>query len=118
MVSTAILDIGSRRELFVDYYLIDSMEDVELKLHEPRNEGVALQLDQPWESPYACYFTVFKEEDRYRMYYRGLNDPSSGGGGDSASTCYAESSDGIVWERPQLGLVEINGSYDLSLIHI
>ena len=61
MVSTAILDIGSRRELFVDYYLIDSMEDVELKLHEPRNEGVALQLDQPWESPYACYFTVFKE---------------------------------------------------------
>ena len=116
MVSTDILEIGSRRELFVDYYLVDSMDNVELKLHEPRNEGVALQLDQPWESPYACYFTVFKEEDRYRMYYRGLNDPSSGGGGHSASTCYAESSDGIVWERPQLGLVEINGSYDNNAI--
>ena len=49
------------------------------------------------------------------MYYRGRYG-LSGGGGPSASTCYAESSDGIVWERPQLGLVEINGSYDNNAI--
>ena len=115
MVSTDILEIGSRRELFIDYYLVDSMDGVELRLHEPRDEGVALQLDQPWEAPYPCYFTVLKEDDRYRMYYRGRHG-LSGGGGPSASTCYAESSDGIVWERPQLGLVEINGSYDNNAI--
>tara|TARA_Y100000590_G_scaffold227562_1_gene256863 strand:- start:1091 stop:2527 length:1437 start_codon:yes stop_codon:yes gene_type:complete len=115
MDSTDILEIGSRRELFIDYYLVDSMDGVELRLHEPRDEGVALQLDQPWEAPYPCYFTVLKEEDRYRMYYRGRHG-LSGGGGPSASTCYAESSDGVVWERPHLGLVEINGSYDNNAI--
>ena len=36
------LDMGSRLELFVDDYLIESMDGVELKLHSPRSAGTAL----------------------------------------------------------------------------
>jgi hypothetical protein len=30
-----VLDIGSRRELFVDRFLIDRLDNTQLKLHEP-----------------------------------------------------------------------------------
>jgi len=36
------VDIGSQLELFVDDYLIDSMDAVRLKLHEPRSAGEIL----------------------------------------------------------------------------
>ncbi len=40
--SQGSLDIGSRLELFVDDYLIESLEGVRLKLHEPRSAGKVL----------------------------------------------------------------------------
>ena len=115
MEHSPVLDIGSRRELFVDHYLIDELDGASLELKEPRDEGVALQLDKPWEAPYPCYATVLKDGDLYRMYYRGRFE-SSGGGGPSASVCYAESSDGISWTRPSLGLVEVKGSRENNAI--
>ena len=33
----APLDIGSRRDLFVDRYLLERLDHVSLKLHEPRD---------------------------------------------------------------------------------
>jgi hypothetical protein len=43
------------------------------------------------------------------MYYRGL--PASGKDGSEAEvTCYAESPDGLRWEKPELGLFEVRGT--------
>jgi len=115
MESAKILDIGTRRELFVDRYLIDSMDGASLKLNEPRDEGPALRFDRPWEGLYPCYATVFKDGDVYRMYYRGRTEVS-GGGGSSAVTCYAESTDGVTWARPNLGLFEVTGTRDNNVV--
>ena len=41
------LDLGSKRELFVDHYLIDQLDAASLRLHEPRREGVAIRFDYP-----------------------------------------------------------------------
>ena len=41
------LDIGSRRELFVDEFLIDTIEGAALRLQEPRPGGVAIAYDRP-----------------------------------------------------------------------
>src|SRR5205809_346848 len=90
------LQLGSRRELFVDRFLIEKMDGVQLKLHEPQREGVALKFDQPWEGGFSGYTTVLKDAGLYLMYYRGL--PSAGKDeAPTAATCYAESKDGIVW---------------------
>ena len=98
-----ILDIGSRRELFVDHYMIDRMEGAVLKLQEPKSAGEAIRLDRPWEGPQAFFYaTVLKDGDVFRMYYRRSFMGSA--------TCYAESSDGINWTRPELGLLELDGS--------
>ena len=100
-----VRDIGSQRELFIDRYLIDTLDGTDLKLHQPQPAGVAIRYDQPWEDRLAFYTTVLKDDDTYRMYYRG-----SLMGQRPHPTCYAESRDGIHWTKPDLGLVEINGN--------
>ena len=65
------LAIGSRLELFVDDYLIDRMEGVRRKLHEPRLAGTVMKFDQPWEGGSSGYATIIKDGDGYRMFYRG-----------------------------------------------
>lgn len=102
------VDIGNRRELFVDRLLIDAIDGTELRLHRPHREGVALAFDKPWEGAFSAYPTVIHDGDRYRMYYRGMPDLKVKG--RRAVTCYAESDDGIHWRKPDLGLIEVAGS--------
>ncbi|HUG91182.1 MAG TPA: hypothetical protein VML55_10125 [Planctomycetaceae bacterium] len=106
-----VIDIGARRELFVDRQLIDRLAGVELRLHPPQRAETVLRFDQPWEGPTCAYVTVFQDGDRFRMYYRG-----SGSAAAPEITCYAESTDGIVWTRPALGLFEWNGSKDNNIV--
>lgn len=55
------------------------------------------------EGRYSCGYSVFKDGDIYRMYYRGMSTEAA------QRTCYAESRDGIEWTRPNLGLCEFEG---------
>ena len=41
------VDIGSRRELFVDGFLVDRLEGVRHRLHRPRPAEISVTLDQP-----------------------------------------------------------------------
>ncbi|MGE3312937.1 MAG: hypothetical protein AB7O66_23455, partial [Limisphaerales bacterium] len=106
----AAVDIGNRLELFADRRLVDRLEGgVSLRLHTPSIAGVALRFDKPWEGPFSGYVTVLRDGDRYLMYYRGL--PVAGADGSTNEvTCYAESHDGIVWTKPDLGLHEVHGT--------
>ncbi len=109
------IELGTRRELFVDDFLIDQASGVQLVLQEPRDEGPVLSFDEPWEGRFCGYATVIADGDRYRLYYRGV--PTAGSDGRSNEvTCYAESPDGITWTKPKLGLHEVNGSRDNNVI--
>ena len=103
------IDIGDRRELLVDHYLIDKLDNVRLVLNRPRDEGIAVKFDNPWEGLFCGYCTMIKDGDLYRVYYRGR--PKVGADGDPNEVyCYAESKDGIHWTKPDLGLYEIMGT--------
>lgn len=103
------IDIGSRRELFVDHYLINRLDGVRLRLHHPRDEGSVLKFDAPWEGAFCGYVTVIKDKDRYLFYYRGL--PKAGRDGSSREvTCCAESSDGIHVTKPKLNFFSVQGA--------
>ena len=66
------IDIGTRLELFVDEYLIERLQGVELKLHSPVPREVAISFaDVPWEGTVSFYPTVMKDGYLYRAYYRG-----------------------------------------------
>lgn len=112
---TATIDVGSRRELFVDDYLIGALEGkAALQLHHPQPREVVLTHDEPWGGSGSGYHSVFKDGDRYRMYYKAWHLDVSNGkvntGTHPLFCCYAESDDGITWRKPELGLVEFKGS--------
>ena len=112
-----IIDIGSRREMFVDDHLIDHMSGVKQHLHRPEAKEIVLTTDAPWEGNTSAYFTIFRDDDIYRMYYRGSHwDTSAKKATHREVTCYAESADGIHWAKPNLGLVEYNGSTQNNII--
>jgi len=110
--SRPALDIGSRLELLADGWIVDRMDRVSLQLQRPEPAGIALKFDRPYEGPEAAYVTVIHDDRIYRMYYRGImtKDPMHPKGSDPEMTCYAESPDGLHWNKPDLGLGEINGS--------
>ncbi len=59
------------------------------------------------------YGTVFKDGDTFRMWYLGMIQTRIEKGqapGWWRPMCYAESTDGVHWTKPELGLVEINGN--------
>ena len=102
-----VRDIGSRRELFVDDWLVDrSRGQAELRLHHPTPQNVALVTGEPWEGNATNYVTVFQDGDKYRMYYRGSH-ASYLGGKDRPTTprslLLCRERDGITGPSPSWG---------------
>lgn len=112
---SAVVDIGSRRELFLDHELIDSLDDIRLVMHRPHDEGQVLAFDNPWEGAFCGYATVIRDDDLFRLYYRGLGKAGQDGS-QSETTCYAESKNGRDWTKPHLGLFEIMGTRENNVI--
>lgn len=110
----APIELGLRRELFLDHFLIQEMRGVELRLHAPTKAPRACS-----PLPERHMMTVIKDGDRYRAWYRGI-DPSYQGdthtGHPGETVHYAESRDGIEWSFPRLGLHEYAGSRENNVI--
>lgn len=116
-----VIDIGSRRELLVDGFLVAELKGkAELRLHHPVAQEVTLLHDLPWEGNASGYHSIFKDGDRYRMYYRGWQITFTPGKAATSNNflCYAESSDGIHWHRPELGLHEFKGSKANNIVMV
>ena len=109
-MKTSIRNIGSRRELFIDPYLIERFEGASLRLHRPQPQEVAITCDAPWEGGGPGYPTVFFDGERYHMYYRTAPQGARADNDERQLTCYAQSDDGIRWRKPELGLFEFAGS--------
>jgi hypothetical protein len=104
------VDIGSRRELFVDALLVDKLDGLELMLHRPTLAGRSTK-----PRPAGHYATVIKDGDRYRFYCRGYKKAEAqrrreGWEAHHAGelTLYAESRDGVHWTKPNLGLYRVD----------
>lgn len=104
--------LGSRRELFIDEFLVGTLDNVELTFHRPERKEVVMEFDRPWEMGGEGYATVLKVGDKYLLYYRAW------GLGDNVPMCYclAESVDGRNWTRPSLGLCDYKGVTDNNII--
>ena len=112
------IHLGSRLELLVDEQLIDHIKgDAALHVHQPKPEEVVLITDQPWEGNTSAYYTIIQDDERYRMYYRGSHyDELRKEATHREVTCYAESTDGVNWTKPNLGLYEFEGSKENNIV--
>ncbi|MGK0237243.1 MAG: hypothetical protein ACKVI3_20535, partial [Verrucomicrobiia bacterium] len=101
-----VIDIASRRELFVDHYLIDRMDGAELRLQVPQDRGIAFPFDLPHKGAFCGYTSMITLPDGggFRAYYRGL--PEAGNDERAMEiAAYAESEDGIHWTKPENNIV-------------
>ena len=108
-----MLSIGTRRECFFDEYLINTeLTSAEFRVHEPIRRECVLVHDAPWEGDGCNYHNIVKDDGLYRMYYLGWSMLAE----DQIVVCYAESTDGLHWVKPSLGLFEYWGSKDTNII--
>ncbi len=106
---------GPWRRLFLDATVIEEMQGLTRVFHsaEKRTDNPVIRRDLPWETdpktfgPYV-YGTVMDEGGRLRLWYQVIADGNH--------VAYAESTDGITWTKPELGLINFRGSRKNNLV--
>lgn len=102
--------VGSQKQLLVDDALIATSRDISLTVNRPiKDEARCLTGEHPWESwTMGLYACVLRAGDTFRMWYTPAY--SSGEEEYCLRLCYATSTDGLHWEKPDLGLVPFAGN--------
>ena len=110
------LDIDSRRQLFLDDFMIDRMNGLTRTMHQPVKRGPVLKAEEPWEGVYIGVFSPpmwIPDEGIFKQVYECRYDGYRGKAGHKYAL--AISRDGIHWEKPNLGLVEFDESKENNL---
>ena len=87
-------------------FLQDPPQGVRLSVQQAWRSEPFLRPERPWERQRINGVCVLLEDGRYRMWYGAQASDER----DDSYHCYAESPDGVHWERPELGLCEFRGS--------
>jgi len=107
--------IATRRQLFVDPFWIDRAEGVTRQLHTPTRREVAIPAEHPWEQGGVSYMVTFRDGHRFRAWYR-CDCEMPPQGKRKPLIAYAESTDGIHWNKPELGIIPFKGSTANNLV--
>ncbi len=104
------LNIGHRKQLLVDNYVISEMSNVTRELGQAtkaNNGQPVIVADKPWEDPDIFRLgSVIHDGGKFKMRYQ-LNSSNCG---------YAESEDGLNWTKPNLGFYEYQGSWSNNIL--
>lgn len=119
------LQLGEKREFFWDDYILDTEKTTaQQRLHSPVYRETVMENDAPWEGNAISYYNILCINGVYRMYYIAQNrlcyhDTTLPRGREyerGIRICCAESTDGIHWIKPSLGLRKYHGSTDNNII--
>ncbi len=115
------LKLGPERQLFVDNYLIAAASAVRRTVHQPVKypENPVMVAQGPMEKNLIVHQVLRDPKTgRFRMWYASWSDFHYPGTKIKGRfpTLYAESKDGVHWERPSLGVLEYQGSRDNNLV--
>ncbi len=101
------INIGGRIEMLVDDALIARSEGVQFRLNKPRECGIAITTDKPWEQHGSfVYNSVVSYKGKYFLYYRASACARPHDDRDPGQyLCVAVSEDGENWIKPELDIV-------------
>ena len=109
--------LGPERQFFIDDYLIATAHNIRRTVHQPRKyEANPLVVpDKAWEGNRGSIIgPVWRDPQtgQFRMLYRTHQGrfPLADGNVAREALLYAQSSDGIEWTKPELGLHPWQGS--------
>lgn len=114
----SVADISDNWQLFVDDYWIANSSNTTMTLHQPEKhpDNPLIRGDVPWEQTPYCFGTVIYDEEvsLFKIWYQSYNYglPVE----ERTPILYATSKDGIEWTRPNLGIIEFNGSNENNIV--
>lgn len=108
-------------ELFLDDHLIEVTPGVSRRLKLPAKciSNPVVGCDRWWEgNTLDPYTTMYDSDERlFKMWARAGSDWNAAYvGGNAAYMTYLTSTDGVHWEKPSLGVVELGGRRDHNVI--
>jgi len=109
---------ASTWKLLIDDHWVESKSGVRRVLHQPRKDprNPLIRGDADWSTNPYCYGTAMYDEttSRFKLWYQSYNHglPLA----ERTPILYGTSADGIVWERPSLGLVDFRGSKQNNIL--
>ncbi|MBI3946957.1 MAG: hypothetical protein HY321_13620 [Armatimonadetes bacterium] len=92
------VDLGSRTEPFMDEWLVARKSNIALQVHPPVQREIVWRVERPWENSVALILSAAYDGEKLRILYRGRANPNA--------QCLIESTDGIHFTRPELGVFE------------
>ena len=105
------LNIGTDRQFVWNSSIIDTAKTTaELTQHSPDRQEIVFTADKEWEGTTADSFNIVKADGRYLLYYSTYDNK------DAVRICVAESTDGVNWTKPSLGLVTFNGNSNNNIL--
>ena len=100
------IPLGPGPHLFIDDFLIVQGTNLTRTTHQPRKLGQPIiGKAEDWHQKPNMYLKVLYDPEKplFRMWY-------NVGGSMGMAFAYAESGDGVMWQRPNLGILGIGGS--------
>jgi hypothetical protein len=131
MVKTAYVQ-DNKKHTFVDWTLIEPgyglswmtgmggwevPHGIRISAHRPRVDLQPIIVpEKPWEASLGNYSILFEDQGLYRFYYKCGARGAKADGPSVSMLAYAESKDGVNWEKPSIGTVTFEGSTDNNLV--
>ena len=117
---TEWIDVGSNKQLFIDDYLIEYKKSVDFVMNPPYQTGeILIEADLPHErGGYVfLYSSVLKGKDgKIQVWYDFIRQKSDDPYDHDRHVGYAESTDGINFIKPNVGLHSVNGSRENNVV--
>ena len=119
------MDIGTRKQLLVDDYVVEDTWNLKRVVTRPakHHANPVLRADQPWEHSnqpgqsnkglHGNSVMYDRDEGLFKLWYNSSHFVHWNSPEDCTYTYwigYATSRDGIVWEKPDVGSFEFDGS--------
>lgn len=113
------MNIKNKRQLMWSDKLIDKNEGVEIIMHRPVKQNIALSCDNEWEGSCCGYASTVKIGDEVRLYYRASSGQLKANSSEGLGTiCVAISDDGgITFKKPNVGNYEFRGSKENNIVY-
>jgi hypothetical protein len=110
--------VDREKQLFIDDAIVESMQGLRRTCHavtkHPNNP--IMVPDRPWEVQAGSILPLYvhrrPDAPGFRVWYAAWGKHR----GKPTYMCVADSKDGLHWTKPDLGLVEFNGSKDNNII--
>ena len=102
---------------FVDDFAVDQMTGLTRVLEQPvKHAKPVLFSETPWESNPYLFGTVLRDPvtKMYRMWYMSYNRGRPPA--ERTPILYAESKDGVFWNKPSLGILKFAGSSENNIV--